>query len=123
MELNMKLLVIIYLFTLSYAITPIEQGKLPKGTSCEKFFLEYKEKQKFFYATGEDEFKLTFNRLGTKMGGMAVVCADEMYSIYLLEKKNELDSEKDFLANWLFDRLEKEDDKIKLNTFEPAKTT
>ena len=40
-----------------------------------------------------------------------------------LKKKNELDSEKDFLANWLFDRLEKEDDKIKLNTFEPAKTT
>ena len=94
----MKLLVIIYLFTLSYAITPIEQGKLPKGTSCEKFFLEYKEKQKFFYATGEDEFKLTFNRLGTKMGGMAVVCADEMYSIYLLGKKKWIRFRKGFLS-------------------------
>ena len=50
MELKMKLLVMIYLFTLSYEITLIEQGKLP--TSCEKFLLKYKVK--IFYATGEN---------------------------------------------------------------------
>lgn len=110
MELKLKLIVIMILITISYEIKPFKTGTLSEDTSCEKVFLEYKDEQKDFFAIGEGT-KLTFNRQSTKMGGFAIVCSNGVYNIYTLQKKNERDSEMDFLSNWLYDRLVEERDK------------
>lgn len=71
------------------------------------FFLDYLQKQKSIYA----EDSTVYNVHQSKNGGFAVVCYPERkVEVYYLEKKNKIDSERIFMLNWIFKKLEQEDE-------------
>ena len=71
------------------------------------FFLDYLQKQKSIYAEGST----VYNVHQSKNGGFAVVCYHERkVEVYYLEKKNKIDSERIFMLNWIFKKLEQEDE-------------